>query len=208
MIHELPILPYSYNALEPDIDEKTMQIHHDKHHQTYVNKLNEALNNYPDLQILTLEELLKSLKTIPKEIRDSIRHNGGGHYNHSFFWKIMESVKGGEPKGGLAVALNDKFKNFQKFKEKFSKKAANLFGSGWVWLILDKNGNPKIISTDGHDNPVMKGLTPLLVIDLWEHAYYLKYQNRRPEYIEAWWNTVNWDEAEKYYQEAKSKEIA
>ncbi len=202
MIHELPKLPYSYESLEPHIDAKTMEIHHTKHHQAYVDKLNGALKDYPDLQLKTLEELIKFLDSAPSKIRKAIRNNAGGHFSHSLFWKIMGPKKGGQPQGRIAGVIRDKFGSFEKFKNQFSKKALNLFGSGWVWLVLDKNNKLKIISSSGHNNPLMKNLAALLVIDVWEHAYYLKYQNRRAEYIDAWWNVVNWDEVESNYQKA------
>ena len=204
MTHELPKLPYSYDALEPYIDAKTMEIHHSKHHQAYVNKLNDALKNYPDLQEKSLEELIRSLNEVPEEIRTAVRNNAGGHFSHSLFWEIMEK-DGGEPKGDLGGAIAAEFGNFTGFKEKFSKEAAGLFGSGWVWLYVDKNdGKLKIGQTPGHDNPIMVGSEPVMVLDVWEHAYYLKYQNRRPEYVENWWNVVNWEEAENKYKKAVS----
>lgn len=197
---ELPKLPYSYDSLEPFIDARTMEIHHDKHHQAYVNKLNEALANYPALQEIVLEELLRSLDKVPAEIRTAVRNNGGGHFSHSLFWKVMAPRAGGEPKGKLAADIISSFGNFQNFKNEFSKQANGFFGSGWVWLYVDKNdGKLKIGQTPGHDNPVMIGNKPLMVFDVWEHAYYLKYQNRRPEYTEAWWNVVNWDYIESRY---------
>ncbi len=210
MKHELPKLPYSYDSLEPFIDAKTMEIHHDKHHQAYVNKLNEALADYPALQENTLEELLQSLDKVPAEIRTAVRNNGGGHFSHSLFWNVMAPKAGGEsvqqaqdePKGKLATDIINTFGSFQNFKDEFSKQANGLFGSGWVWLYVDKNdGKLKIGQTPGHDNPVMIGNKPLMVLDVWEHAYYLKYQNRRPEYTEAWWNVVNWDYVESIYNQ-------
>ncbi len=208
MKHELPKLSYSYDALEPFIDAKTMEIHHDKHHQAYVNKLNEALANYPTLQENTLEELLQSLDKIPAEIRTAVRNNGGGHFSHSLFWNVMGPKAGGAPKGKLADDINSAFGSFQNFKDEFSRQANGLFGSGWVWLYVDKNPSTdsgqvklKIGQTPGHDNPVMIANKPLMVLDVWEHAYYLKYQNRRPEYTEAWWNVVNWDYAESLYNQ-------
>lgn len=202
MIHELPKLNYSFDALEPYLDARTLEIHYSKHHQAYVNKLNEALKNYSGLQLKTLDELLISLDSIPAKIKKAVRNNGGGHWNHSFFWSVMGRNNGGELKGGVAQAIKNKFKTLDKLKEKFSAEAGAFFGSGWTWLVIDKKDNLKIISTQGHDNPITKGLKPLLVIDVWEHAYYLKYQNRRAEYISAWWNVVNWDEVEVNYQKA------
>ena len=204
MIYKLPKLSYSYDALEPFIDARTMEIHHSKHHQAYVNKLNDALKNYPDFQEKTLEELLASLDKIPAEIRTAVRNNGGGHFSHSLFWNVIGPNKGGEPvrqiqegpKGKLADDIKTAFGSFQNFKDEFIKQAANLFGSGWVWFYADPSTGPgqvKIMSTSGHDNPIMTGGKPLMVLDVWEHAYYLKYQNRRSEYVEAWWNVVNWD---------------
>lgn len=211
MIYELPKLKYSYDALEPFIDARTMEIHHSKHHKAYINKLNDALKNYLDLQEKNLEELLQFLDKIPVEIRTAVRNNAGGHFSHSLFWEIMGPNKGGEsvrqaqdgPSGKLADDIAKTFGNFQNFKEEFSKQANNLFGSGWVWLYVDPStdlGQVKIMSTSGHDNPIMTGKKPLMILDVWEHAYYLKYQNRRPEYVEAWWNVVNWDYIESEYK--------
>lgn len=196
---ELPSLPYSYDALEPFIDAKTMEIHHSKHHQAYVNKLNEAIGKYPEWEGKSVEQLLKSLELIPEDIRTAVRNHGGGHYNHSLFWKIMKPQGGGEPGEHLADALQSAFSDFAKFKEEFSKAAANLFGSGWAWLVKDSSGVLKVTTTPNQDSPLIQGLIPLLGLDVWEHAYYLKYQNRRPEYIENWWNVVNWEEVEKFF---------
>lgn len=205
MIHELPKLNYSYGAFEPFIDAKTMEIHYLKHHQAYVNKLNDALKDYPEWRDAPLEKLIKSLDLIPETIKTAVRNNAGGHFNHSFFWKIIGPREGGEfieqvqdgPSGKLEESIKDVFGSFSDFKSEFSKQANNLFGSGWVWLVIDKSsGKIKIVSTQGHDNPLVFSMVPLLVLDVWEHAYYLKYQNRRPEYVEAWWNIVNWKEAE------------
>lgn len=207
--HELPQLPYLYDALEPYIDARTMEIHHGKHHAAYVNKLNEALANYPELQEKSIEELILSLDSIPESIRTAVRNMGGGHLNHSFFWKIMKPpnppVGGsdGEPKGKIIEAINDSFGGFQNFKEEFTKIASMFFGSGWVWLALDEKGKAAIVTTPDHLNPIMKNQKPLLVVDVWEHAYYIKYQNRRPEYIDAWWNVVNWAEAEKNLEKVR-----
>lgn len=200
--HELPALPYDHNALEPHIDEQTMRIHHGKHHQTYVNNLNAALEGHSDLSAKSLDDLIGSLDRVPENIRTAVRNNGGGHYNHTLFWQIMSPNGGGEPSGELADAINSAFGSFAKFKEEFAAAAAGRFGSGWAWLIVD-NGKLAITSTPNQDNPVMEGKTPILGLDVWEHAYYLKYQNRRPEYIQAFWNVVNWDEVAKRYDAAK-----
>ncbi|GAB3795486.1 superoxide dismutase [Virgibacillus kimchii] len=199
---ELPELPYAYDALEPTIDKETMNIHHTKHHNTYVTKLNAALEGHADLQDKSLEELLSNLDAVPESARTAVRNNGGGHANHTLFWKIMSPNGGGEPSGELADKINSKFGSFEKFKEEFEAAAAGRFGSGWAWLVLD-NGEVAITSTPNQDTPVMEGKTPLLGLDVWEHAYYLKYQNKRPEYAKAFWNVVNWDEVEKNYNEAK-----
>ncbi|MFA1820425.1 superoxide dismutase [Virgibacillus oceani] len=199
---ELPELPYAYDALEPTIDKDTMNIHHTKHHNTYVTKLNGALEGHADLQDKSLEELLSNLDAVPESARTAVRNNGGGHANHTLFWKIMSPNGGGEPSGELADKINSKFGSFDKFKEEFEAAAAGRFGSGWAWLVLD-NGDVEITSTPNQDTPVMEGKTPLLGLDVWEHAYYLKYQNKRPDYAKAFWNVVNWDEVEKNYNEAK-----
>jgi Fe-Mn family superoxide dismutase len=191
--HELPPLPYAYDALEPYIDEQTMHIHHDKHHQTYVNNLNTALEGHPDLQAKSLEDLMRNLNAVPEDIRTAVRNNGGGHINHVMFWNIIGKDGRGEPKGQLAEAVEAAFGSFSGFKEQFTKAAMGRFGSGWAWLVLDKGGKPVILSTANQDTPLSDGMVPLLTIDVWEHAYYLKYQNRRAEYVEAWWNVVNWD---------------
>jgi Fe-Mn family superoxide dismutase len=199
---ELPELPYAYDALEPTIDKETMNIHHTKHHNTYVTKLNAALEGHADLQDKSLEELLSNLDAVPESARTAVRNNGGGHANHTLFWKVMSPNGGGKPSGELADKINSKFGSFDKFKEEFEAAAAGRFGSGWAWLILD-NGEVEITTTPNQDTPVMEGKTPLLGLDVWEHAYYLKYQNKRPEYAKAFWNVVNWDEVEKNYNEAK-----
>lgn len=195
----LPKLSYDYKDLEPHIDARTMEIHHSKHHQGYVDKLNGALESYPDLKDKPLEYLLKNLDGVSEEIRVAVRNNGGGHFNHSLFWRIMSSDGGGEPSGDLGVAIEKEFSGFEKFKDEFSNVAKVVFGSGWVWLV--KNGADKLIikSTANQDNPITEGLTPIIGIDIWEHAYYLKYQNRRTEYIDAWWNVVNWSEVARFY---------
>jgi superoxide dismutase, Fe-Mn family len=203
MPHELPPLPYGYDALEPHIDARTMEIHHTKHHQGYVNNLNTALEKHPELQKKSVEDLLKDLNSIPEDIRTAVRNNGGGHANHSMFWPIMSSDGGGEPKGELPDAINSSFGSFADFKDQFSKAAAGRFGSGWAWLCVDRGGKLTITSTPNQDNPVSDGLRPVLGLDVWEHAYYLKYQNRRPEYISAWWNVVNWKQVARNYSAVK-----
>ncbi len=202
MAHELPPLPYAYNALEPYIDEQTMQIHHDRHHATYVNNLNAALEGHADLQSKPLNELLASLDSVPENIRTAVRNNGGGHANHTLFWEIMSPNGGGQPTGALADAINSTFGSFENFKTEFTKAATGRFGSGWAWLVMD-NGKLAITSTPNQDNPIMEGKTPILGLDVWEHAYYLKYQNKRPDYIAAFWNVVNWAEVNKRYEAAK-----
>lgn len=202
MAYELPPLPYPFDALEPHIDAKTMEIHHDKHHQTYVTNANNALKDHPDLANKPVEELISNLNAVPENIRTAIRNNAGGHANHTLFWKILSPNGGGEPKGQLASAINSTFGGFEPFKEKVNAAGAARFGSGWAWLVVNKEGKLEVISTANQDNPLMEGLKPVIGVDVWEHAYYLKYQNRRPEYLKAWWNVVNWDEAEKNYQAA------
>lgn len=199
---ELPELPYAYDALEPTIDKETMNIHHTKHHNTYVTKLNGALEGHSDLQNKSLEELISDLDSIPEDIRTAVRNNGGGHANHSLFWKTLSLNGGGNPSGTLADKINEKFGNFESFQETFEKAAATRFGSGWAWLVLN-NGELEVMSTPNQDSPIMEGQTPLLGIDVWEHAYYLNYQNRRPEYAKAFWNVVNWDEVAKNYDAAQ-----
>jgi Fe-Mn family superoxide dismutase len=200
----LPKLPYDYDALEPHIDAETMKIHHDRHHQAYVTNLNNALKGHEDLLSKSLEDLIRNLKDIPDEkLRTAVRNNGGGDINHTMFWEIMGPKKGGQPSGALANAINDAFESFDKFQQQLSTAAVTRFGSGWGWLVVDK-GKLKILSSANQDNPVSDGQTPILGIDVWEHAYYLKYQNRRPEYVKAWWNVVNWDNvAERYNQAMK-----
>jgi Fe-Mn family superoxide dismutase len=200
--HQVPPLPYAFDALEPYIDAKTMEIHHDKHHGAYVTNLNKALENQPDLQKLTVEQLLAELDKVPENIRTAVRNNGGGHANHSFFWKIMKKGGGGEPGGELAEAIKSAFGSFADFKTKFNQAATTRFGSGWAWLF-NLNGKLVIESTPNQDTPIMSGGKPVMGLDVWEHAYYLKYQNRRPEYIEAWWNVVNWDQIAQNYAHAK-----
>ncbi len=196
MAFTLPPLPYSADALEPSIDRQTMEIHHDKHHGTYVNNLNAALEKHPELQSKSLEDLLRAVNTIPEDIRTAVRNNGGGHANHSMFWQIMGPNAGGQPTGAIADALKSSFGSFDAFKDQFTKAALGRFGSGWAWLI-DQNGRLTIDSTANQDSPLMEGKKPVLGLDVWEHAYYLKYQNRRADYINAWWNVVNWTEINK-----------
>jgi superoxide dismutase, Fe-Mn family len=205
--YTLPPLPYDYGALEPYIDAKTMEIHYTKHHQTYITNLNNALKDYPDHQGKPIEKLIANLDALPESIRTTVRNNGGGHANHSLFWQIMKPNGGGEPTGTLGKTITSELGGFTKFKEDFSKAGATRFGSGWAWLVVGKDGKLAITSTPNQDNPIMegKGLTPILGLDVWEHAYYLKYQNRRPDYIAAWWNTVNWDEVARRYDAAKAK---
>ena len=198
MAFQLPPLPYPFNALEPHIDARTMEIHHDKHHAAYTNNLNKALEEFPDLQSKSIEELLGSLNSLPEKIRTTVRNNGGGYANHNLFWEIMGPNAGGTPSGELAKAIDSAFGSFDAFKEEFTKSATTRFGSGWAWLVKKDNGLA-VVSTANQDNPLSEGSTPILGIDVWEHAYYLKYQNRRPDYITAWWNVVNWDAvAERY----------
>jgi superoxide dismutase, Fe-Mn family len=199
---KLPDLPYAFDALEPHIDAKTMEIHHGKHHQTYVTKLNEALEKHADLQGRSIEELLRGIDGIPEDIRTAVRNNGGGHANHSLFWEIMGPAGGGEATGDLADAINRKFGSFSDFKQKVAAAGTGQFGSGWAWLVAGDDGL-EVYSTANQDSPLMKGHRPVLGVDVWEHAYYLKYQNRRPDYLEAWWNTVNWDEVGRRYRDAR-----
>lgn len=199
----LPNLPYLYSALEPFIDAKTMEIHHTKHHQAYIDKLNKALEKYPELQKKTAEQLIKNLDSIPEEIRIAVKNNGGGHVNHGFFWLILK--KGIKPEGEIIDAIKKNFSSFEKFKEEFSTKAVSLFGSGWCWLVLNKEKKLEIITTANQDSPLSQGKTPLIAIDVWEHAYYLKYQNRRQEYIDAFWNVINWQTVNQNFLKAKGK---
>ena len=199
----LPPLPYDYKALEPYIDAKTMEIHYTKHHQAYVTNVNNALKDHPELQSKTVEELIADLNAVPEAIRTVVRNNGGGHANHSLFWRIMAPHAGGEPSGALAEAIKSELGGFAAFKESFAKAAVTRFGSGWAWLVKGKDGKLAVTSMPNQDNPIMDGLTPLLGLDVWEHAYYLHYQNRRPDYVTAWWNTVNWPEVARRYESAK-----
>jgi superoxide dismutase, Fe-Mn family len=196
MAFTLPPLPYDFSALEPHIDAKTMEIHHDKHHQTYVNNLNAALEKAPELAKKSLDDLMKNVNTLPEAVRTAIRNNGGGHWNHSLFWQVMAPKAGGEPGGKLGDAVKKAFGDYAKFREQFSAAATGRFGSGWAWLI-SSGGKLSIVSTPNQDNPLMEGQKPILGLDVWEHAYYLKYQNKRPDYINACWNVVNWKEVEK-----------
>ncbi|MCZ1977371.1 superoxide dismutase [Enterococcus faecium] len=202
MTYTLPDLPYAYDALEPYIDEETMHLHHDKHHNTYVTNLNSAIEKYPELGEKTIEELLSDMDAIPTDIKTAVRNNGGGHANHSFFWEIMAPNAGGEPTGEIKEAINEGFGDFSSFKEEFKKAAAGRFGSGWAWLVME-NGKLAITSTANQDSPLMEGKTPILGLDVWEHAYYLKYKNVRPDYIAAFWNVINWDEVNKRFEAAK-----
>lgn len=203
MAFTVPPLPYAFDALEPYIDKQTMEIHHDKHHGAYVTNLNKALESATNLQNKTVEELLaNNCATVPENIRTAVRNNGGGHINHSMFWQIMAPKAGGNPSGNVAQAINGTFGSFDQFKEKFNAAATTRFGSGWAWLVK-KGGKIDIISTANQDSPIMDGQFPVMGLDVWEHAYYLKYQNRRPEYIGAWWNVVNWPEIEKRFNSAK-----
>ena len=202
MAYQLPPLPYDFAALEPHIDAQTMQIHHGKHHQAYVNNLNAALEKYPALQGKSAEDLIKDLNAVPDDIRTAVRNNGGGHVNHSMFWKLMAPGAGGAPSGALAQAITAAFGSFDAFKEQFAKAGVGRFGSGWAWLI-DSNGKLSIESTANQDNPSMEGKKGILGLDVWEHAYYLKYQNRRPDYITAWWNVVNWTVVGKRFEMPK-----
>ena len=203
MKHELPKLPYSYDALEPHIDAKTMEVHHSKHHQAYADKFNAALEKYPRLQNRSPEDLITKLKRIPMAVRTTIRNQGGGYINHNFFWKILTPKSSGKPKGELMTAINKKFGSFDEFKKQFSSSANTHFGSGWTWLSTDGHGALILHSLPNQDSPLTDGLFPVIAIDVWEHAYYLKYQNRRAEYTEAFWNIVNWDEAEKNFEISK-----
>ena len=202
MAYTLPELPYAKDALEPHIDELTMTLHHDKHHNTYVTNLNAAIEKYPELGEKSIEELVANLNDVPEDIRTAVRNNGGGHANHTFFWEIMAPKAGGEPVGELKTAIDEAFGSFTDFKAKFKAAATTRFGSGWAWLVL-KDGKLEIISTPNQDSPLMEGLTPILGLDVWEHAYYLNYRNVRPDYVDAFWNVVNWDKVNELYLAAK-----
>jgi superoxide dismutase, Fe-Mn family len=201
----LPPLPYPFEALEPHIDAQTMQIHHDRHHQTYVTNLNAALKDQPDLQgssVQDLEKLLRNINSVPEAIRTAVRNNGGGHHNHSLFWQIMGPGGGGQPAGALADAINSAIGGFDQLKAAVNDAGAKRFGSGWSWLVVDR-GQLKVLSTANQDSPLMEGQVPVLGVDVWEHAYYLKYQNKRPDYLNAWWNTVNWQAVSERFAQAK-----
>ena len=201
MAYEVPTLPYAYDALEPHIDKETMTLHHDKHHQAYVTNLNAAIEKHPELGSKSPEELIKNLDAIPEDIRPAVRNNGGGHVNHSMFWEIMGPGGGGEPTGRIAEAISSTFGSFEAFKTAFSDAGVKRFGSGWAWLV-NAGGKLAIVSTANQDNPLSEGQFPILGNDVWEHAYYLKYQNRRPEYLAAWWNTINWNEVNKRFEQS------
>jgi len=203
MAFELPTLPYDYAALEPYIDEQTMHLHHDKHHATYVTNLNNALKDQSAYASLSAENLVSRLNEVPEAIRTAVRNNGGGHVNHTMFWQIMKPQGGGEPTGALASAIQSAFGSFDAFKTAFNDAGAKRFGSGWAWLVLDKSGKLSVTSTANQDSPLTDGLFPVMGNDVWEHAYYLKYQNRRPEYLNAWWNVVNWDEVARRYEQGR-----
>ena len=205
MAFELPKLPYSFDALEPYVDMQTMQLHHDKHHAAYVNNLNAALEKHPELQSWSIEDLMSKVNQVPEDIRTAVRNNGGGHINHTMFWQIMARNAGGEPSGGLADAIKQAFGSFASLKEELNKAGMGRFGSGWAWLVLDK-GTLRILSTANQDSPLMDGQRPVMGVDVWEHAYYLKYQNRRNEYLAAWWNVVNWPEIQKRYDRLRQGE--
>ncbi len=205
MAFELEPLPYAYNALEPYIDEETMHLHHDKHAQAYVNNLNAAIQNAPEFGSIDIEDLMRRINDVPENIRIAVRNNGGGHANHSMFWKIMTPNGGGNPTGPIAEAINQAFGSFDAFKAAFNDAGLKRFGSGWTWLVADQNGKLSVISTANQDSPLMDGLYPIMGNDVWEHAYYLKYKNMRGDYLNAWWNVVNWDEINRRYQKAVGK---
>jgi superoxide dismutase, Fe-Mn family len=201
--YSLPEMPYDYSALEPHVDAQTMQIHHSKHHQTYVDKLNAAIEGHDDLVFDSVHELMKNFDRVPDDIKTPVRNNGGGHSNHSIFWTIMGPNGGGEPTGEIASAIDSAFGSFKEFQDTFAEKATTLFGSGWAWLAL-KGGSLEIIQCANQDSPYMTGYYPVFGVDVWEHAYYLKYQNKRPDYVQAWWNTLNWDEINNRLKEGQS----
>jgi Fe-Mn family superoxide dismutase len=204
MAYELPPLPYDYNALEPYIDEETMHLHHDNHPQAYVNNLNAALQGQSQFENMGIDQLIRSLNSVPENIRTTVRNNGGGHINHSMFWQIMKPNGGGEPTGDLASAISSTFGSFDQFKAAFNDAGAKRFGSGWAWLVIGADGKLAVTSTANQDSPLIDGNYPVMGNDVWEHAYYLKYQNRRPEYLAAWWNVVNWDEIAKRFAQGMS----
>lgn len=199
MAHTLPDLPYAKDALEPNIDAMTMEIHHDRHHAAYVNNLNAALAKHPELEGKSLDDLLGNLADVPEDIRTAVRNNGGGHWNHSLFWQVMSPNGGGAPSGALSAAINAAFGSFDEFKAQFKAAAGGRFGSGWAWLIVAPDGSLSVTSTPNQDTPLMEGKKAILGLDVWEHAYYLKYQNKRPDYVDAWWNVVNWAEVARRY---------
>lgn len=203
MAYTLPDLPYAKDALEPHVDAKTMEIHHDKHHAAYVTNLNAAIDKHPELGKSSVEDLISNLKSVPEDIRAAVRNNGGGHVNHSMFWKLMKKGGGGQPSGDLGKAIGETFGGFDQFQAKFEDAGLKRFGSGWAWLLVNSAGKLEIVSFANQDNPLMEGQKPVLGCDVWEHAYYLKYQNRRADYLKAWWSVVNWDEAEKNFKAAK-----
>jgi Fe-Mn family superoxide dismutase len=202
MAYELPKLPYAYDALEPYIDSRTMEIHHTKHHQAYINAVNAAIQGKADLESLPVEKLIRSLESVPEDIRTTVRNHGGGHANHSLFWTLMAPQKGGEPRGEVGAAIRSAFGGFDKLKDAFTKAAMGRFGSGWAWLVVDA-GRLAVTSTANQDSPIIEGKTPILGLDVWEHAYYLLYQNRRADYIQAWWSVVNWDKVSDLFLAAK-----
>ena len=204
MAFELPPLPYDYSALEPAIDTQTMQLHHDKHHAAYVTNLNNALQGLTQFDGMTVEDVLRRIAEVPENVRMAVRNNGGGHSNHSMFWQIMKPNGGGEPTGALADAITSTFGSFEQFKTTFNDNGVKRFGSGWTWLVIDQQGKLQALSTPNQDSPVMDGMFPVMGNDVWEHAYYLKYQNRRPEYLGAWWSVVNWDEIARRFQQGMS----
>ncbi|MEO8970263.1 MAG: superoxide dismutase [Ktedonobacteraceae bacterium] len=205
MAFELPPLPYDYSALEPYIDTQTMQLHHDKHHAAYVNNLNAALKDNSQFSSMNVDDLMRHIKDVPDSARTAVRNNGGGHSNHSMFWQIMKPNGGGQPTGALASAIDSTFGSFDAFKTQFNDAGVKRFGSGWTWLVLDQSGKLSVISSANQDSPLMDGMYPVMGNDVWEHAYYLKYQNRRPDYLNAWWNVVNWDEIAKRYAQGGGK---
>ncbi len=204
MSHTLPALPYAYDALEPHIDAKTMEIHHSRHHQTYVTNLNAALADLPELAALPLEALLARIDSLPAQVQGAVRNHGGGHANHSLFWQVMSPQGGGEPDGELAAAMERDLGGLEAFKQAFTQAALSRFGSGWAWLVVDGRGKLQVVSSANQDSPLMEGLTPILGLDVWEHAYYLKYQNKRPDYIAAFYNVIDWDEVARRYVAARA----
>ncbi len=204
MSHTLPALPYAYDALEPHIDAKTMEIHHSRHHQTYINNLNTALADLPELAALPLEALLARIDSLPAQVQGAVRNHGGGHANHSLFWQVMSPQGGGEPDGELAAAIERDLGGLESFRQAFTQAALSRFGSGWAWLVVDGRGKLQVVSSANQDSPLMEGLTPILGLDVWEHAYYLKYQNKRPDYIAAFYNVIDWDEVARRYVAARA----